>query len=439
MKTLITNGLLLTMNDSFDVFDKGFILFDEGRIEQLGQMADCPDAAASWQVLDADGDIIMPGFINTHCHLGMIPFRSLADDVPDRLRKYLFPLEQHMTAALAAQSARYAVCELLLAGTTTVCDMYYFEDEIAAVCDEMGIRAFLGETIIDMPTCDAKDADEALVYTDAFIQKWQAHKRITPVIAPHATNTVKKDTLLKIKQLSQRSNTPVTMHVSEMDYEMAYFSETYGQTPIAFLDDIGLLEQPFILAHGIFIQESDISLLQKRQVGVAHCIGANTKSAKGVAPIPQLLAGGVAVGLGTDGPSSGNTLDHFTQMKLFANFHKTRWQDRALFPARDIVRLATIGSAEVLGMAAVTGSLEAGKKADVIQIDTKSAAMFPMFDPYSVLVYSAGPHDVRNTWVDGRQLVRDKQLIKADLFSIRKKLDGEMTEFKLAVERINNA
>lgn len=440
MIQLIKNVHILTMDPDFAEIKSGFVLVNGSKIVKIGEMSSSlPEAD---YCIDGQGGILMPGMVNTHTHVGMIPFRSLGDDTPDRLRRFLFPLEKAcMTEKLVYASAKYAIAEMLLAGITSFCDMYYFEDRVAQAVDEMKGRALVGETIIDMPICDAQSSKEALSYAEKMVLKWHDHSLITPIIAPHATNTNTEETLRAVVDLSKRLDVPVTMHVAEMTYEIDFFKDKYHETPIEFLNKIGLLERQFIMAHCILTSHSDISLLadHRNSVSVAHCIGANTKSAKGVAPISEMLKKNLTVGLGTDGPSSGNTLDLLTQMKLFANFHKTVLQDRSAFPAKEIVALATIGGAKALGLDQLVGSIEVGKKADLTLIETKSVNMFPMFDAYSSLVYSANASNVEHVWVNGEHLVSDKELVNFELEELRDALKEQMKSFvkkakELAIE-----
>lgn len=428
MRQLIKNVSIVTMNPKEEEFANGYVLLEEDEIRQVGAMTD--NLPFAEKVIDGKNGILIPGMINTHTHTGMIPFRSLGDDVPDRLRRFLFPLEKVMTAELAKTSAKYATAEMLLSGITSFCDMYYFEDAIAEAVDEMGARAILGETIIEMPTCDFETPEDALEWCPNFINKWQSHPLITPAIAPHATNTVSPKNLKEIVNLSRQYDVPITMHVAEMTYEMAAFADKYQQTPIAFLKELGYFDRQFIMAHCIFAEESDFELFTNDgQIFVAHCIGANTKSAKGVAPVKKMLKNGWHVGLGTDGPSSGNTLDLFTQMRMFANFHKTIEQDRSLFSAKEILQLATIGGAKVLGLDRIIGSIEVGKKADLTLIETESINMFPIFDYYSALVYSANASNVSDVWVNGSHLVQNKHLIQQDIKQLRSHLLANMAQF----------
>jgi len=411
-----------------------YVLIEEDIIKEIGSMKTSLPSAD--KIIDGKKGILMPGMINTHTHTGMIPFRSLGDDISDRLRRFLFPLEQVMTADLVKASAKYATAEMLLSGVTSFCDMYYFEDKIAEAVEEMGARGILGQTIIDMKACDFATPEEALVWSESFINQWKNHPLITPAIAPHATNTNTPDVLRRIVALSAKHQVPITMHVAEMTYEMQEFAEKYQQTPIAFLKKLGFFGRDFIMAHCIFTEESDLRLLhENKQAKVAHCIGANTKSAKGVAPVKKMLENGWKVGLGTDGPSSGNTLDLFTQMRMFANFHKTFEQDRELFPAKEIVKLATIGGAEVLGIDHLVGTIEIGKKADLVLVETDSLNMFPIFNAYSALVYSANANNVSAVWVNGQQLVAEKELLHTDVSRIRATLYQKMATFVHAARK----
>ncbi|WP_225743027.1 amidohydrolase [Marinilactibacillus sp. Marseille-P9653] len=430
MKTLIKNVHVLTMDIEKREYPKGYILIEDSNISSVGSMEHLPEEMEGTEVIDGHQAIAMPGMINTHTHVGMIPFRSLGDDYPDRLRRFLFPLEKDcMTAELAYHSGKYAIAEMQLAGVTTFMDMYYFEDAIAQATEEMGSRAILGETVIDFPTCDTTTAHGGLDYARSFIPKWLNHELITPAIAPHAPNTNSPEALQEAVKLSEMYQVPITMHVSEMDYEQEYFQNTFGQTPVEFLSSIGALTNRFVAAHCIHLSDKDIELLKDHKVSVAHCIGANTKSAKGVARVKDLLEQGIPVGLGTDGPSSGNTLDLFTQMKLFANFHKTNLKDRSAFPASEIVELATMGGAKVLGLQNKVGSLETGKKADIVLVETQSVNMFPIFDPYAALVYSANASNVQDVFIHGKRKIKDKQLNENNLNTLRQNLFEHMEDF----------
>ena len=440
MKIGYRNAWILTMDNRMTEYSNGYLIFDNDIIQEIGSMTNyIVDKADNW--IDAKGGILLPGFINAHTHCGMIPFRSLGDDCPDRLRRFLFPLEKEVVdETLIELSTAYAIAEMQLAGITTMCDMYYFENVVADVAKNMNMRAFVGETIINQPTPDSTNTKESMAYTVDLIDKWQHDKLIHPIIAPHAPNTNTEQCLRNILELSKLYQVPITLHVSEMSYEMEYFREKYNQTPIEFLESIGFFEVPIVLAHCIMLTKNDIKILEKYpNVSVVHCIGANTKSAKGVAPIRSLLEHGVTVALGTDGPSSGNTLDIFTQMRMMANFQKTYLKDRAAFPAKEIVRLATFGGARALGLGHEIGSLKVGKKADLTLVETQSVNMFPIYDAYAALVYSANATNVRDVWVDGVSVVKDKKLTKFSVEKLQSDLKKHMKIFKLRATELEQS
>lgn len=432
MKTRIEHVTVLTMNEEKQVYQDGYVLFDDEKILEVGKK---PSGGADL-VIDGKQGILMPGMVNIHSHLPMIPFRSLGDDCPDRLRRFLFPLElEAMTPELVYMAARYAAAELLLAGVTSVVDMYYFEDQVARACDEMGIRAWVGETVIDMKTCDSPNPYGGLELCRELLAKWSGHDRIHPFVAPHATNTNSPEILKKAYELAQEFDALYSLHVSEMDYEMTHFRETYGKTPIRFLYDLGVLGPGTVAAHCIHITDDDVRLLAETDTKVAHCIVANTKSGKGICPVRDLMSAGVTVGIGSDGPSSGNTLDLFTQLRMAVCFQKTKYHDRSLMPARDMVELATMGGARALKAERTIGSIETGKRADLVLLETESANMFPVYNPYSAIVYSANASNVDSVWVNGQRLVKDHRLTGHKLSQLRLGLEREMTAFReLAME-----
>ena len=433
MRTLIKNVTVLTLDESGRVYTDGYVVVDDGRIVEVGEGG---GPKACDEVIDGRGGILMPGMINTHTHLSMIPFRSMGDDCPDRLRRFLFPLElEAMTPELVYRAARYAVCELLLAGVTAVADMYYFEDEVARACEEMGIHAWVGETVIDQETCDSKTTDETLRICEELILKWKEHERIHPMVAPHATNTNPPEVLKAAHDLAVKYGVQYTLHVSETDYEMKHFADVYGKTPIEFLADLGVLGPETIAAHCIHMTEQDIRLMAESEAKIAHCVGANTKSGKGISPIHEARQAGVCVGVGTDGPSSGNTLDLFTQFKMIPYFQKTNYHDRSICKAKEVVEMGTITGAKVLGAEQEMGSIEVGKRANLVLVETESANMFPIYNPYSAIVYSANAGNVDCVWVDGELLVKDYKLTKVDLRAERAALEDEMAAFRERAER----
>ena len=281
-------------------------------------------------------------------------------------------------------------------------------------------------------TCDSSCAEEALEQGVDLIRTYRNHPRVKGALTPHGTTTCSGEHMKMALEEDIKGNTVFTLHTAEMDYEITYLAEKYQMSPVEYLNSLGLLGAHTLTAHSIRLTETDCRLLAETKTNVAHCIGSNTKAAKGVAPVAQLRSLGVNVGLGTDGPASGNTLDLFTQMRMCENFHKNTLKDRSAFPAKEIVKMATIEGAKALGLGDVTGSLELGKEADLVIIETDSSNMFPVYDPYSALVYSAFASNVRDVYISGKCLVEEKRLVKENLADIRMALreNMERTKFK---------
>jgi cytosine/adenosine deaminase-related metal-dependent hydrolase len=411
---LIKNGTVLTMNEDKTVYENGLVAIKENRIVAVSDGSDLEEFAAK-QVIDAEGGIVMPGMINTHTHVSMSVFRSLADDVPDRLRRYIFPLENKMVSKeMSYIGALHGSIEMAKSGVTTMVDMYLYEESAAEAVKEIGLRGIMTQNIIKYPTADGEDAQAKIDLAIEFIEKYKDDELITPGFGPHAPHTVNTEDLERIRDLSEKYNLPVSMHVAETEKEFTDFESNYGMTPVEYLDSIGMLNERFIAAHAIFVTDSDIALMKARDVGVAHNMVANIKSAKGVSPALKMHDQGLRVGLGTDGPMSGNTLDIIGQMGYVAKLHKLDNKDRSVMPPVKVVEMATMGGARAIHRESELGSLENGKLADIAIIEVKSANMVPMYSPYSALVYSANASNVDTVIVNGKVIVRDKVLLTYD-------------------------
>lgn len=422
---LIENVTILTMNEDREVIENGVVLIEEDRIIEVGtkKVKEKIKDINNVVIIDGKDGILMPGMINCHTHSSMIPFRSLADDYKDRLKRYLFPLEQKLVdKELVYKGAKYAISEMLLGGVTTFCDMYYFEDEVAKAAKEMNIRAVLCETVVDFPAPDSKEAFGGLEYSRNFIKKWLNDPLITPGIAPHAPYTNSDESLKEAFKICKEFNVPLTMHVAEMDYEYDKYKSEYGLTPIQYLDNLGILDENFISAHTILVDDKDIEIIKKRKVKISHNIGANAKGAKGISPILKMRENNIDIGLGTDGPMSGNTIDIITQMSLVGKIHKLFSKDRTVLPSVELIEMATIGGARVLGKEKIIGSIEKNKKADLVLFETESVNMQPIYDYYSTIVYSSNPSNVNTVIINGEIVVENKKLISDDFSKIRKDL-----------------
>ena len=420
--TVIKNVNILTMNQNKDIIENGMVIYKDDKIIYVGCEKEFDEEV---NLIDGEDAILMPGMINCHTHASMIPFRSLADDYKDRLKRYLFPLEKKLVdKELTYIGAKYAISEMLLGGVTTFCDMYYFEDEVAKAAKELNMRGIVCETIVDFPSPDSEKPYGGIDYAKDFIKKWKNDGLIIPGVAPHAIYTNSDESLKSAYNLSKKYNIPFTMHVAEMDYEVSMCKEKYNLTPVGYLDKLGILDHNFISAHTILVDDEDINILKKKNVKVSHNISANAKGAKGVCPILKMKEKSIDIGLGTDGPMSSNTLDIISQMSQVGKVHKLFNNDRTLLPSDEIVEMATMGGARVLGLDKIVGSIEVGKKADLVLIETKSVNMQPIYDYYATIVYSSNPSNVHTVIVDGKIVVRNKELVSGDFSKIRKDLLG---------------
>lgn len=421
---VIKNVDIITMDKNNTIIKDGYVVIKEDTIDYVGkEISSLHEKYKNYTIIDGGKGILMPGMVNCHTHVSMVPFRSLADDEKDRLKKYIFPLESKLVdRELVYHGAKYGICEMLLSGVTTFCDMYYYEDEVAKACDELNIRAVLGETVVDFCSPDSKLPYGGLEYGEYFIKKWNKNGLITPAIAPHAPYTNDDKHLKSAFNLSKKYNVPMIMHLAEMDFEYEKYKKEYNLTPVQYLNKLGVLDKNFIAAHLVLVNEKDLEILKECSVGVSHNMGANAKGAKGVAPIIEMKKRGIDIGLGTDGPMSGNTLDIITQMSLVGKIHKLYNKDRTILPAKDIVYMATMGGAKALNLDKIIGSVEVGKKADLIILETQSLNMQPIYDYYSTLVYSASAFNVNTVIINGKLVVKHRNIISVDLNDIGLKL-----------------
>jgi 5-methylthioadenosine/S-adenosylhomocysteine deaminase len=405
------------MDERGEVFEAGAVAVKDGRIVEVGRAEALARKYAARETLDARGRAVLPGLINGHTHIPMTLFRGIADDLDlnEWLTKYIFPAEaKNVTEEFVRVGTRLGLAEMIRGGTTTYCDMYYFEDVIADETAKAGVRAVLGETVIDFPVADNKTWAEAMAYTDKFVAKWRGHALITPAIAPHAPYTVSEEHLKEVRQFSDRTSAPVVTHVAETKKEIADVTRDHGASSVDYLARIGFLSNRVIAAHTVHITDEEIGVLKRMGVGAVHNPQSNMKLASGVAPVPQMLAAGVALGLGTDGAASNNDLDMWEEIDTVAKLHKVTTGDPRVITAREALQFATIGGARALHLERETGSLEAGKRADLILVDLDSAHQTPRYNIYSHLVYATKAADVRTVVIEGRVVMRDRRLLTLD-------------------------
>jgi 5-methylthioadenosine/S-adenosylhomocysteine deaminase len=415
---LVTGGIVVTVDGAKHIYNPGAVAIDGTDIVGVGSVADVAAHFRGAQQINAAGSVVIPGFINTHTHAPMVLYRGLADDLPlqEWLQKYIFPAEaKTVSRDMVRVGARLAVAEMIESGTTTYTDMYYFEEEIGRATKAAGMRAVLGQTIIQFPVADAKTPAEGLARTEAFIKEFEHDDLITPAVAPHAPYTNDTKTLQAARALATRYGVPLITHLAETSAEVKDSQAAHGGlSPVAYLDSIGFFGPRTLAAHVVWTSPQDIAILKDRQVAVSHNPESNMKLASGVAPIPAYLAAGITVGLGTDGAASNNDLDMFDAMREAAFLHKVQSGDPRAIPAGTALEMATIGGAKALGMDKQIGSLETGKRADVVVVSMSSAHQTPLYDPVSHLVYATHGGDVRTVIVNGKVLMRDRKLTTLD-------------------------
>ncbi|MFZ2088907.1 MAG: amidohydrolase [Desulfobaccales bacterium] len=414
---LIKGAWVLPMTPGGEIFAPGAVAIKGSRLAAVGSQEELTRGFAPERVLEYSRGLIMPGLINAHTHAAMALFRGLADDLPleEWLNNHIFPAERHLDYDFVYWGTRLAVAEMLLSGTTTFCDMYLFTDAVAQAVVDTGIRAVVGEVLYDFPSPNYGSPANGLKFTEELCQAYRGHERVRVAVQPHAVYTCSPDLLEKSKALADSYKTRWIIHLSETAKEVADCLENYGATPVGHLHRLGLLAGNTVADHAVALTDLDMDLLAASGAGVAHCPESNMKLASGMAPIADLLARGVPVGLGTDGCASNNNLDMLQEMDTATKLAKVRGLDPTALPAPQALGLATRQGAQVLGLAGEVGMLAPGLKADVVVLDLDQPHLTPMYDPYSHLVYAATGADVQTVLVEGRLLVEDRRLLAFDL------------------------
>jgi 5-methylthioadenosine/S-adenosylhomocysteine deaminase len=435
---IVTGGTVVTMDTAGRVLSPGAVAIDGRDIVGI----DTPDAIAARfsarDTLDVAGQVVLPGLINTHTHAPMVLYRGLSDDLAlmDWLQKYIFPAEaKTVTPEFVRAGTRLAALEMIQSGTTTYADMYYFEEEIARVTKQAGLRGVLGQTIIQFPVPDAKTPAEGLARTEAFIKEFEADELIVPAVAPHSMYTLDTATLKATRALADRRRVPVLIHLAETSDEIATSRKLHKATPAGYLESIGFWGPRTLAAHGVWLSPGDTALLARRRVGVAHNPESNMKLASGTAKVVAMRRAGIPVGLGTDGAASNNDLDMFEAMRQAAFLAKLQTMDPRALPARTALEMATVEGARALGLDANIGSLEPGKRADLIAVSMTAARQTPMYDPLSHLVYVTRGDDVRTTIVNGRLLMRDRKVLTLNEADVLREARGMTERVRAAVSK----
>jgi 5-methylthioadenosine/S-adenosylhomocysteine deaminase len=414
---IVVHGTIVTMDGKRRILENGAIAVQGDAIAAIDATGNIDAMYESGKVIDAHGGLILPGLINAHTHMSMSFFRGLADDLSldDWLNKYIFPAEhRYVTRDFVTWSTRLSLLEMLRGGTTTVADMYYFEEDVAEAAKAAGMRGVLGETLIGFPSPDSATPADALTYTELFLKHWKGDPLIIPAVAPHSIYTCPETLLKDAAALAQRAQAPLLIHVAEAPFEIEKSRRDHGLTTVQYLSRIGLLGPNVLGAHCIWLDQADVQTLAHFGVGCSYNPSSNMKTAAGLMPAVELLSAGVAVGIGTDGAASNNNQDMFEEMDLAGKEQKFARMDPKALSAVQIVEMATITGARALHLERQVGSLEVGKKADLIVVDTSAAHATPMYDVYSAIVYALKSSDVRTTVVGGKVVMEDRRMLTLD-------------------------
>jgi len=438
---IILGDYVVSMDASASVYQDGAVAVDDGLILAVGPAAEITAEYTAAETLAGTDRIVMPGLINGHSHAAMTLLRGVADDLGlmDWLNNYIFPAEvQFVDTEFVRIGTELACWEMIRGGTTTFVDMYYFPDTVAGVVDSCGLRAMVSATIIDQRSPDAENASDSINKGIDFINRWKdKNSRITPIFGPHANYTLNAEQLKATRAAATKHGVSISIHMSESPFELQYSKDTFGMTSIELYESIGFLDGPTIAAHVVWPTEVEIPILVERKVGVIHNPTSNMKIASGISPVAEMLQAGVRVGLGTDGAASNNDLDMWEEMRLAALLQKVDRMDPTVMSASTVLTMATSGGALAIGLADSVGSIEVGKRADVIQVAFDDVHHVPTYDVISHLVYVSDEQDVASVVVDGKVLMKEREILTIDTERVRAEANALAAKIQTALEERN--
>ncbi|MEO0998421.1 MAG: amidohydrolase family protein [Pseudomonadota bacterium] len=425
---IVYGDWVLTMAPDAAPIRDGAVAIRGSDIVAVGARRDIEQRFEAAETLPGERRIVLPGLINGHGHAAMTLLRGVADDIPLQqwLEDYIFPAEVELVDADFVRTGTELACwEMIRGGTTTFVDMYYFPDAVAETVVDCGMRAVVVPSVIDQQAPDAANGEQSLAQAIDFARRWRGrHPRVVPSIGGHAIYTLKPETLSRIRDAAREAGVPVGIHLAESAFEIEMAAATYGKTPVEYFVDTGFFDNPVIGAHVVYPSETDIGLLARHGVGVIHNPTSNMKISSGVSPVAGMLAAGIPVGLGTDGAASNNDLDLWEEIRLAAFLAKVSTMEPRTLPAETVLAMATRIGAEAIGLDERIGQLTPGRAADLIQVSTADLSFVPMYSPVSHLAYVADEHDVVNVVIDGRVVMRDKQVLTIDADRVRREADA---------------
>lgn len=439
---IVEGDTIVTMDADRSIIDKGAVAIDDGVILAVSTAADINERFVARETLDGDGRVLLPGLVNGHSHAAMTLLRGVADDLAlmDWLENYIFPAEVAFVDPEFVRIGTELACwEMIRGGTTTFVDMYYFPDTIAEVVESCGLRALVSATVIGQRSPDAEGAADSLQKGSAFVARWKdRNTRISPIFGPHANYTLDAEQLAATRRAALDAGVPISIHLSESPYELQYSKDTYGMPSIEMFESIGFFEGPTIAAHVVWPMDEEIPILVERGVGVIHNPTSNMKIASGISPVAKMLDAGVRMGLGTDGAASNNDLDMWEEMRLASFLQKVDRMDPEVLPAIEVLSMATDGGARAIGLGDSIGSLETGKRADLIQVAFTDVHHTPVYDVVSHLVYVTDEQDVATVIVDGNVLKRDGTVLSVDTDRVAREAKALAANIQRELARRNN-
>lgn len=408
---------LLPMSEGLPVIEDGAVAISGSKILDVGSFDNIKSLYDTDNIIGGKGRAVIPGLVNTHTHAAMVYFRGLADDLPlkDWLEGHIWPAESRwLSHDFVYNATRLACLEMLKAGVTLYNDMYFFGDAVASATKDLGMRAVIGVGILDFPTVAAKTTDEYFEKAISFIENWKNDYLIRPALAPHALYTCSTETLLRARELSDKYNVSLHIHLSETEWEVNEIEGKYGKLPASYLDSIGFINKNVLAAHCVWLKDEEIETLVRNNVSVSHCIESNLKLASGIAPVTSMLKAGVKVTFGTDGAASNNDLDILSEASTAAKLHKAISKDPTALNSKTALLMATRWGAEALGLGDIIGTLESGKEADMVILNLEKPHLIPLYDIYSHIIYSARASDVETVIIGGRIVLNDGLLKSQD-------------------------
>ncbi len=429
---------LVTCDKEWNIFQNAALAVTDGKIVYVGSNEEIIEIFRAKETISLKGHILMPGLVNCHVHSPMSIFRGIADDMPLQkwLHEVIFPVESRwINRETVYVGAMLSIIEMVLSGTTTFCDGYFFEEEVASAALSCGMRAIVGQGVLDFPTPDNPEPKNFLKRAETFLNNFPSNDLVKPSVFCHAPYTCSSETMKITKEFCSYYNIIFQIHLAETKQEVKQIKDRYGMNPGELLQELGLLDDKTLCVHAVWLEDKELDIIKEHSATLVHCVESNLKLASGIAPVPKWMSKGITFGLGTDGPSSNNDLNLLGELTTVALVHKGINKDPTVCKAEDVLKLATIQGARSLGLEESIGSLEVGKDADLIALDITKPHATPIYDPVSHIVYSAKASDVKHVWIRGCQVVQNRRILSFDVESLLNEVKGLSNQIKKSLSK----